>query len=171
MVCTRTSVPPVCWFTYLLLLLPGLRLQDVLLPDGVELAALLGKVPEAFLLIVPVHLRGGAVNGLPFYSAFLTSGHSTRFTILPLHSPIHAHIDTPTAASATRSDSQLVRSGQGEVSRSGTPRPGNLLVPSQPALPPEPHAAEGIRRTANVPNPLGVRSEMRAALPLLLGAG
>ena len=36
-------------------------------------------------------------NVLYLYCAFLTSGHSTRFTIE--HSPIHAHIHTPTAMS------------------------------------------------------------------------
>ena len=39
--------------TYILLV-PRLCLQyDVLLPDGVELAALLSQVPEALLLVVP----------------------------------------------------------------------------------------------------------------------
>ena len=38
------------------------------------------------------------------------------------HSPIHAHIHTPTAESAPQGDSQLVWSSQGEASRSGTPR-------------------------------------------------
>ena len=38
------------------------------------------------------------------------------------HSPIHEHIHTPTAESATQGDGQLVRSSQGEASRSGTPR-------------------------------------------------
>ena len=37
-------------------------------------------------------------------------------------SPIHAHSHTETAVSATRGDSQLVGSGQGEAARSGTPR-------------------------------------------------
>lgn len=39
------------------LLLSWLSLQDVLLPDGVEHAALPTKVSEALFLIVPVHLR------------------------------------------------------------------------------------------------------------------
>ena len=37
-------------------------------------------------------------------------------------SPVHTHIHTPTAESTMQGDSQLVRSSQGEVSRSGTPR-------------------------------------------------
>lgn len=39
------------------LLLSGLGLQDVLLPDGVEHAALPAEVSEALFLIVPVHLH------------------------------------------------------------------------------------------------------------------
>lgn len=39
------------------LLLSRLCLQDVLLPDGVEHAALLTEVPETLLLIFPVHLH------------------------------------------------------------------------------------------------------------------
>ena len=36
------------------------------------------------------------------------------------HSPVHAHIHTPTSESATQGDSQLVRSSPGEeASRSG----------------------------------------------------
>ena len=51
------------------------------------------------------------VNGLHLYSVFPASGHSKRFTILPSqHSPVHAHIHTPTAVSTTQGDSQLVRS-------------------------------------------------------------
>ena len=85
------------------------------------------------------------LNGLHFCSALLTSGHSKWFTIL--HSPIHAHIHTPTTESTRQGDSQLVRSSQGEVSCSRTPqhsgnRTSNLTVlPSQPTLLPERHAA------------------------------
>ena len=63
------------------------------------------------------------------------------------HSPVRAHIHTPTAESTTQGDSQLVKSSQGEASRStlrGRSR-GSNQRPSgyQPttALPPEPHAA------------------------------
>ena len=35
----------------------------------------------------------GGVNGLCFYSALLTSGHSKRCTITAEHSPIHTHGD------------------------------------------------------------------------------
>ena len=58
------------------------------------------------------------VNGLHLSSTFLTSGHIKRWTILP----IHAHIHTLTVESTTQGDSQLVRSSQGEVPCSGTPR-------------------------------------------------
>lgn len=44
----------------LYLLVAGLGLQDVLLPDGVEHAALPAEVSEALLLVVPVHLHGSA---------------------------------------------------------------------------------------------------------------
>ena len=47
------------------------------------------------------------VNGLHLYSAFLTIGHSKRFTMLP---HIHAHIHTPAAESTMQGDSQLVGS-------------------------------------------------------------
>ena len=87
-----------------------------------------------------------AMNGLYLYSAFLTSGRSECFTIFAPHPPIHAHIHTPMAESATQGDSQLVRSSQGEALCSGTPRGAgdqtcNLPVANQPDLPPEPHAA------------------------------
>lgn len=41
----------------LYLLLSWLTLQDVLLPDGVEHAALPAEVSEALLFTLPVHLR------------------------------------------------------------------------------------------------------------------
>ena len=65
------------------------------------------------------------------------------------HSPIHAHIHTPTAFSTMQGDSQLVRSSQVRGLAQGylhTPlggaeeRTSSLPVTSPPALPPEPHA-------------------------------
>ena len=65
------------------------------------------------------------------------------------HSYTHSHTD------ATQGDSQLVRSSQGEgVSLRDTStqlgvagdRTSNLLVPSQPTLPPEPHAEQSLER-------------------------
>lgn len=47
------------------LLVTGLHLQHVLLPDGVEHAALPAEVSEALLLIVPVHLHGRTNTHLP----------------------------------------------------------------------------------------------------------
>ena len=88
------------------------------------------------------------VNGLHLFSAFLTSGHSDTLYNTASHSPIHAHIHTPAAESSMQGNSQLVMSSHGEASCSGTPlhssrgagdRTSNLLVTSQPALPPQPH--------------------------------
>ena len=84
------------------------------------------------------------------FSAFLTSGHSKHFTIL-LH--IHSHIHKPTVVTTMQGNSQLLGGTEGEVSCSGTPqntklagdRTSELLVTSQPALPPEPHASPRIR--------------------------
>lgn len=50
----KESIPPH-------LLLSRLCLQDVLLPDGVEHAALLAEVPETLLLVFPIHLRRNPV--------------------------------------------------------------------------------------------------------------
>ena len=50
----------------------------------------------------------------------ITSQHSKHYNTAS-HSPIHAHIHSLTAVSTTQGDSQLVRSSQGEASRSGTP--------------------------------------------------
>ena len=58
-------------------------------------------------------LRLESKNNCILYCAFLTSGHSKSFTTLPVES-------TP------QGNSLLVRSGQGEASRSGTP-PHSLL--------------------------------------------
>lgn len=50
------------------LLLSGLGLQDVLLPDGVEHAALPTQVSEAVFFIVPVHLHD-STKQTPFSSS------------------------------------------------------------------------------------------------------
>ena len=57
------------------------------------------------------------VNGPHLYSAFIQARYSVDW-----HSPIHAHIHTPTAESTTQGDSQLIRRNYGEMSCSGTPR-------------------------------------------------
>ena len=66
-----------------------------------------------------------AVNGLDSYSAFLTSGHSKRFTILPnihpfMHTFTHSHTDG-SVTHAGRQPARREKSGL-EASRSGTPR-------------------------------------------------
>ena len=81
-------------------------------------------------------------------SAFLFTALIPHFLLKALYntasrSPIHAHIHTPTAESATQGDSQL-RSSQGEAALTlggAGDRTSNLPVTSQPAVPPEPHAA------------------------------
>ena len=53
------------------------------------------------------------VHGQHLHRAFLTRVHSKRsltFNHSCTHSPIHAHVHTPTAESNTQGDSQLVRS-------------------------------------------------------------
>ena len=61
--------------------------------------------------------RTQVIHELHLDSAFLTSGHSKRFT--KLHN-IHPFMHTPTTVSAMQCNSQLVRSSLGEVARSGT---------------------------------------------------
>ena len=88
------------------------------------------------------------------------------------HSPFHAHIHN--YESTTQGDSQLVGSGQGEASHSGTPQSGhrtrNLQVTSQPALPPEPHAAQEALLRALLRNPTR-RLSTRTPFPLPVGNG
>ena len=101
------------------------------------------------------------IHLLYLYSNFIIpSGHPKRFTHSPIHTHTHifthsythtfthTHIHTPTAvASAMQSDSQLVRSSQGEgvllrdtstleLGGAGD-RTGNLAVTSRPSLLPE----------------------------------
>ena len=75
-----------------------------------------------------------SVNGLHFYSAFLTSGYSKRFIILPdIHRCMHH---------AGRQPARREESGRGVSLRDTSTRDTiNLLVTSQPILPPQPHAA------------------------------
>ena len=90
------------------------------------------------------------VNGklTAFIQHFSNQGPFKALNNIALHSPTHTHIQTKMAVSAMQGDSQLVGSSKGEVSCSGTPRhsrrkqdrTSNLLVTSQPALPPEPYA-------------------------------
>ena len=56
-------------------------------------------------------------NQWPLKVLYNTAQHSA------VHTHIHTHIHTLTAVSAPQGDSQLVRSGQGEASRSGTTPP------------------------------------------------
>ena len=62
------------------------------------------------------------VNGLPLYSALLTSGHSKLFTILPHMHPLMRTFTHRRRSQPRKDDSRLVGIGQGEASRSGTPR-------------------------------------------------
>ena len=90
------------------------------------------------------------------WTAFI-HGFSIKWPLKALYniasqSPIRGHIHTPTAKSTTQGVSQLVGSSYGGVSCSRTSRhsmcdprsrdrTSNVPVTSQPALPPEPHAA------------------------------
>ena len=76
------------------------------------------------------------VNGLHLYSAFLTSGHSKRFTIFT-----HSHTDGG-VSHARRQPAHREQLGRGVLLRdTSTLATSNLPVISQPALPPVPHAA------------------------------
>ena len=85
------------------------------------------------------------VNGLHLYSAFLTSGHSKCFTILPNIHPFMHTDGGVSKAPASCSRAVMVRClSQGHLDT----QPGgagdqtsNLPVPIQTTLPPEPHAA------------------------------
>ena len=93
--------------------------------------------------------KAEAVITLLSFTNTFSQSTQKRFTILPhIHPFIYTYIHTLTAESATQGDSQLVRNGRGEASRSGTPRQllggagdrtRDLLVTSRPALPPEPN--------------------------------
>ena len=61
------------------------------------------------------HLPAAPLRSLTTFRAFCPHLHPKRLTI-------QSHIHTPTAESTTQGDSQLLRSSQGEVSPSGTPR-------------------------------------------------
>ena len=85
---------------------PYCLLFDVL----ISLALLVGRYDIVFLPYRIIQAEGLTknflmVNGLHLYSAFLTSVHSQRLTILPF-----THSSTPMAVSAMEGDSQLVRS-------------------------------------------------------------
>ena len=74
------------------------------------------------------------VNGLHLYRTSLTSDHSKRFTIWPyIHPFIHTfkHVRV-----------RLPRDTRTLTSRGAGDRTSNPPVASQPALPPEPHAAQ-----------------------------
>ena len=87
------------------------------------------------------------VNGLHLYSAFLTIGHSKRFTILPHihHSRTHSRTDGGVNHArrqpARRELTVRVRclaQGHLDTQLGGAgDRTNNLQVTSQPALPPE----------------------------------
>ena len=78
---------------------------------------------------IHIHPPVKMVNRLHLYSAFLGSGHSKRFTIWP-----HIHPFMHTFTLPRRCQPWQATGGAGD----GT---SNLPVTSQPALPPETHAA------------------------------
>jgi hypothetical protein len=90
------------------------------------------------------------VNGLQLYHAFLTSGRSKRFTILPnihpfTHTFTHRRRSLPRRATASSSGAVRVRrlaQGHLDTQLGGAgDRTSNLPVTGQPAVPPEPHVA------------------------------
>lgn len=91
------------------LLLAGLGLQDVLLPDRVEHAALPAEVSEALLLIVPVHLHGNThTHGLCFESC-VASGR--------VQSEAHLGGQTQDEHGETLHDGGVLIQQQGETSQ------------------------------------------------------
>ena len=86
------------------------------------------------------------VNGLQLCCAFLTSGHSKRFTILPnihpsMHTFTHWRRRQTCRARASSSGAVRVRTPRRSASQGVRDQTSNLPVTSQLALPPEPHAA------------------------------
>ena len=99
--------------------------------------------------------------GLNLYGDFLTSGRSKRFTIQPnIHPFMHAftHEFQPRRATAGWSGVVRVRRRLAQGHLLHTPlggggagdRTSNLLVTSQPALPPEPHAQDVTENTLGI---------------------
>ena len=92
------------------------------------------------------------VNGLHLYSAFLTSGHSKHFAMLPnihpfIHTFTHRRRSRPCKATASSPGAVRVRRlAQGHLAHSVRDWTSSLSVSSQPAPPPEPHAAPQYHR-------------------------
>ena len=103
--------------------------------------------------------RDGWMEGLHLYSASLTSGHSKQCTILP---HIHPFMNTfthrwrcqpckATASSSGAARGMCLAQRHLDTKRGGAgDRTSNLPVPSQPALPPEPHAAPVFRSVVHL---------------------
>ena len=87
------------------------------------------------------------VNGLHSYRAFVASALSKRFTILPnIHPFTHRRRCQPCKATASSSGAvrgRCLTQGHLDTKLGGAgDQTSNLPVTSQPALPPEPHAAQ-----------------------------
>ena len=100
--------------------------------------------------IVQHQLPARMVNGLHLYSAFLTSGHSKRFTVSPhIHLLLHIYTNRrrsqPHKATASSLGAARVRHlAQAHLNTQlggAGDQTSNLPVTSQPALPPETNAA------------------------------
>ena len=104
-------------------------------PLGAQTAVSNGGPAVISLTVNPPAGRQAVLFDLVVFFLFLGGGKWTEFiqrfsNLWPLkalyntaqHSPIHAHIQTPTAVSTMEGESQLVGSSEGEASCSGTPR-------------------------------------------------
>ena len=125
-------------------------------PESVSTHQVINLIGQLYFLvcilqrfIIVLKENGKWSNGLHSYSTFPTSGHSKRFTILP---SIHPFMHTftyqcqPCMEIASSLAVRLNCLAQGHLdtqSRLGGSgdQTSNLPVTSQPALPPEPHAA------------------------------
>ena len=92
------------------------------------------------------------INELQLRSAFLTSGHSKRFTILSnIHPFTHRRRSQPSKATSSLAGAVRVRClAQGQLDTrlgAASDQTSNLPVTSQAALSPEPHAAPSYHLT------------------------
>ena len=82
------------------------------------------------------------VNGVHVQSAFLTSGHSKHFTVLPkMHSFTHQRRCQPCKPARWEQSGRDVLLRDTSTFRRHGDRTGNFPLTRQPTLPPEPHAA------------------------------
>ena len=101
------------------------RLNKITFESTLSLDSAPGSANDYPALGIPHQISvGSLVNGkcIEFIERFSNQWPLKALYNIAQHSPIHAHIHTPTVESNMEGDGQLVGSSQGEASRSGTPR-------------------------------------------------